>query len=339
MHKPLSKRRALAALALSGLFALVGCGGGGGGGGSEPPPTLVVPPTTPATLGASTTEAAAAAQGAAQAAAKAVELYATLGQGPLPVTAQGGVMARVLSGRVLREQPQARETLTCSEFLGVSTCTGTVTIDTNVADSGIAVPGTYVAIIFNGLQATVDGDTLSLDGTMRIDFLTTFDLNSSSFANQRMELTLDDFAGSADGVSFGPYNVRALIEYDANEVSTLTIDGVRISGLENIVVNDGLNYGLTNVALRRAVWSSATAYVDYAFDQWNVAAGRPTVGSGATISAGTGSIAVEVTASSSTLVVYAVTITLGGVSTNYTVTAAYPVGGGAPTYTAVPAGG
>lgn len=331
MRSDLSVRAIAGAFVLSGLLALAACGGGGGG---DSQASIVLPPTTAASLSASTTEAASAAQGAADAAAQAVELYATLGNGPVPITGAVGTMSRSLFARSLREQAQARETFSCTDFLGVPTCTGTVTIDTDVADSGIAVPGTHIAIIFNALQATVDGDTLSLDGTMRFDFLTTLDLNSDSFANQRMELTLQGFAGSAEGVSFGPYDVRALIEYDDMEASTVTIDGVRIAGLENIVVTDGLNYGLTNVALRRAVWSSATAYVDYDFDQWSVAAGRPVVGSGATVSAGTGSIGVEVTASSSAQVVYAVTITIAGVSTVYTVTADYSQGG-APTYTAV----
>jgi hypothetical protein len=249
-------------------------------------------------------------------------------------------MSRSLFARSLREQAQARETFGCADFLGVSDCTGTVTVDTNLSEgSSVAAPGTYIALIFNALRATVEGDELALDGVMRVEFLTSFDLNSTSFANQRMELTLQDFAGSAGGVSFGPYDVQALIEYDANEVSTVTIDGVRIAGLENIVVTDGLNYGLTNVALRRAVWSSAAAYIDYDFDQWSVAAGRPAPGSAATLSAGVNSIAVAVTASSSAQVVYDVTITIGGASTAYTVTDTYPAGGGAPTYTAVPAGG
>lgn len=337
MRVDLSVRATAWAFVMSGLLALGACGGGGGG---DSPPSLVSPPTTAASLSASTAEAASAAQGAVDAAAEAVELYATLGNGPVPITGAGGAMSRSLFARSLREQAQARETVGCADFLGIADCTGTVTIDTNLSDSGtVAAPGTYITIIFNALRATVDGDTLALDGVMRVEFLTSFDLNSTSFANQRMELTLQDFAGSAGGVSFGPYDVHALIEYDANEVSTVTIDGVRIEGLENIVVTDGLNYGLTNVALRRAVWSSATAYVDYDFDQWSVTAGRPALGSAATLSAGANSIAVAVTASSSAQVVYAVTITIGGASTAYTVTATYPAGGGAPTYAAVPAGG
>ena len=335
----LSVRTTASAFAISTLLALGACGGGGGG--DDGPPAIVSPPTTAATLGASTTEAAAAAQGAVESATKAVELYATLGQGPVPITAQGeAALSRALPGASSREQALARQTISCVDFLGISDCSGTVTIDTNLSDSStVAVPGTYITVIFNALRATVEGDSLALDGAMRIDFLTTFDLNSTSFANQRLELTLQDFGGSAEGVSFGPYNVRALIEYDANEASTVTMDGVRIAGIENIAVADGLNYGLTTVALRRAVWSSASAYVDYNFANWTVAAGRPSVGSAATISASANSIGVVVTAEEAVQVVYAVTITVGGVGTAYTVTAAYPQGGVAPTYTAVPAGG
>ena len=86
--------------------------------------------------------------------------------------------------------------------------------------------------------------------------------------------------------------------------------------------------------MRVAYWADSSRYIDLTFQNWHVVDGRPAVGSQVTVSSGQGSIALTVSASSTASVVYAGTITLGSVTTAYTVTATYP-GGGSPTYTAV----
>lgn len=326
-----SRRRLFAGAGLAALLVLGACGGGGGG---DSAPTVVGPPTTAATLSASTGEAAAAAQGAVESAALAVELSASLGQGVLPI---GSGSAAPLAVRApTREQAQLRETVGCAEFIAIPGCSGSITVDTNLASDTTRVgPGTYFTLIFSGVSASAGGETLMLDGAIRADFLTTFDLQTTTFANQRFQLTLDAFAGSENGVAFGPFSLAALVEFDAQELSTITMDGVRLSRPENISVTDGANFALADVALRHAAWSSATAYVDYSFTNWTVADGRPAAGSTATISAGANSIAIAVSSTTSTSAVCNVVITIGGVTTGYTVTATYPAGGGAPSYLAV----
>jgi hypothetical protein len=328
-------RRALAGAAMAVLLALGACGGGGGGGAA---PTVLQPPATAATLAASSGEAAAAAQGVVDGAARVVELSASLGQGIVPIGGSGS--ASPFAARpATREQAMLRETVGCAQFIDIPGCTGSVTIDTNLSqDATSAGPGTYIALTFGNVSASSGGQSLSINGTLRVDFLTPFDFNSLSAANQRFQFGFDGFSGSSNGVAFGPFSLLALVEFDAQEVSTITIDGARLSRLENAQVSDAANYALNNVALRRAAWSSATAYVDYGFANWSVVGARPTAGSSASASAGGNSIGVTVASSSSTTVVYAVVITVDGVASGYTVTASYPAGGGAPTYVAVPAG-
>jgi hypothetical protein len=320
-----------------GLAALLGLGACGGGGGSSPP-SVVGPPATAATLAASTGEAALATQAAVESAGRAVELTASLGQSVVPIGSSGAASPMV-ARTPTREQAKLRQTVSCAEFIAVPGCTGSITIDTNLAsDATVVGPGTYFTLIFGNLSASSGGETLTIDGTVRADFLTTFDLAATSFANQRFQLTFDALSGSENGVTFGPLSLAALVEFDAQELSTVTMDGVRLSRLENVSVTNAANFALVNVALRRAAWLSAAAYVDYGFGNWVVADGRPVVGSTATISAGAHSIAITVTGATSTTAVSSVVITIGGAASAYTVTATYPAGGGAPSYVALPSG-
>jgi hypothetical protein len=170
-----------------------------------------------------------------------------------------------------------------------------------------------------------------------VDYPTGFDPNATTFANQRFQLTLDGFAGSAQGVSFGPLDEVALYEYDSQGVETVTIDGLRITGFDTLTLTDADNYALPNVRLRRAHWAVPTTYVDLSFTNWAVSGGRPAVGGGVAVTAGNGSASVDVVSRSPDDVVYTVRLFVGGTSSTWTVTAAYPAGGGAPSYTVVPA--
>lgn len=320
--------------------ALAACGGGGDGGSA--PPVVVAPPTTAATLVASGAEAQAATRAGVEAAAKAVELSASLGQSIVPL-AQGGsplTFAGALGRAPMREQAQARETVACADFVALP-CSGSVTIDSNLADTAtVATPGSYIAVTFEALRATPMGmPPLSLDGTLRIDFLTSFALDATSVANQRLQLSFDGLRGSDEGISFGPLTLQALVEFDAAGNATTTMDGMRVRGLDTISVTDALNYALGSVSLRRAAWTSGTDYVDFDFAGWSVAVGRPALGSRLTVSAGGNSVLIVVTASGASQVVYRASFTVGGIQTRYDVSASYPQGGGAPTYVAVAVGG
>jgi hypothetical protein len=143
-----------------------------------------------------------------------------------------------------------------------------------------------------------------------------------------------DFSGTADGVSFGPLNEVALYEFDGQGVGTMTIDGLRIIGFDTMSVTDDDNYSLANVTLRRAHWAVPAGYVDMSFQGCSVVNGRPSADSRVTVWAPNSSIAVVVTSSSASTVVYAVTATVNGASVSYTVTATYPASG-APSYTVV----
>jgi len=332
-------QRALLILSTAGLMA--GCGGGGSDADAAAP-TLQAPPTTAATLAQSSSEAQeavkAALAGSATVVAQGAGLDASFFLIGNPLGAAGTPVA--LAGRVMsasREQALAVQTLACSAVLDAGTCSGSVTLDTNAPDSSVWPAGTYVAMTFNALSGMSEGSSISMNGTVRIDFLSAFNTNATSFANVRMQVTTSNVSGSVDGVAFGPESDVALLEFDAAGAATLTIDGVRISGLDGLAVTDANNFSIVGTVLRNAYWGAASTYVDTSFTQWVMTAARPQAGSSLNIAAGTASVAIGVTSSSATTVVYEVLLTTAGGASHYSVTATYPAGGGAPTYVSQPA--
>jgi len=268
-----------------------------------------------------------------------VELSASLNTGVLPLgnnlsaPASWG-RAALSARRGDRERALATQTLSCVDFFGTSACSGSVTVDTNASAGSTALPaGTYVTLTFAALQGSFGGTPVQFDGELRLDYLSAFDLNSPSFAGLRFQLTLNQFSGTVDGVAFGPRSAIALTEFDGQGVAQLTIDGLRVTGLDTLTVTDADNYALPNVTLRRAHWAAAAGYVDVHYTDWSVVDGRPTFGSQAQISAAGNSLDVTVGASSASSVVYAVQVSVDGVVSTYAVTATYPAGGGSPDYT------
>ena len=326
-------------LAAAGLATvLAACGGGGGGGdGAAAGPVLEAPPATAAALQTTSSEASGAAAATLDSGQRLVQLSASLNGNIVPLASGGS--AALSWGRVAlsasRERALATQTLTCADFFGSPSCSGSLTLDTNASGSGTVIPaGTYVTMTFNALQGTFEGSPVLLNGTLRLDYLTTFDVNASSPAGLRFQLTFSNFSGTEEGVSFGPLSEIALFEFDAQGAAQMTVDGLRITGFDTLTLTDGNNYSLANVTLRRAHWAAAAGYVDMSFQGWSVVNGRPSVNSRATITASNSSIAVVVTSSSAGSVVYAVTASVNGASVSYTVTASYPASG-APTYTVV----
>jgi hypothetical protein len=324
-------------LAAAGLATfLAACGGGGGGNSADAAPVLEAPPAAAADLQTSSVEASGATAASADSAQRLVQLSASLNGNLVPLAGSG---APVLSWSraalsASRERALATQTLSCADFFGTASCSGSVRVDTNGSGSGSVIPaGTYVTLTFSALQGSFDGSPVLLSGTLRLDYLTAFDVNASSPAGLRLQLGFTDFSGSADGMAFGPLTEIALYEFDSEGVGQLTIDGLRITGFETVSVTDANNYSLPNVTLRRAHWATPSGYVDMSFQSWSVTNGRPSVNSTATITAPNNSITVTVTSSSAGTVVYAVAATVNGASVSYTVTATYPAGGRAPTYT------
>lgn len=334
----LLKRFERTAAVLALFLGLSACGGGGGGSGAAAP-VAEAPPATAAALQGSGSEASAAAVATVAGAERLVQLSASLDSGLVPV---GGSAASPLSwSRVAlaatRAQALATETISCSSFFGTSACSGSVTVDTNASGSGSVVPaGTYVTMRFNALQGSAAGVPMLLNGTLRVDYLTAFDVNATSYAGLRFQLSLTNFSGTVDGVSFGPETEIALFEFDAQGVAHLTIDGLRISGFDSLVLTDAANYSLNGIVLRRAHWTTLTGYVDIRFTGWTVSNGRPLVNSVASVEVPNSRISLIVRSSSTASVVYEVTALINGVATVYQVSASYPAGGGAPTYTVVP---
>jgi hypothetical protein len=327
-------------LAAAGLATLLAaCGGGGEGGDSAAAgPVPEAPPATAAALQTTSTEASGAAAASMDSAQRLVQLNASL-NGAIPALANGGSAALSWSRAALsasRERALATQTLTCADFFDSASCSGSLTVDTNASGTGTVIPaGTYVTMSFNALQGSFGGSPVLINGTLRMEYLSAFDANASSLAGLRVQIAFTNFSGTSEGVSFGPLNEVALYEFDAQGVGTMTIDGLRITGFDTLTVTDANNYSLANVTLRRAHWATASGYVDMSFQGWSVANGRPSLNSRATITAPNSSITVTVTSSSASTVVYGVTATVNGASLAYTVTASYPAGGGAPTYTVV----
>lgn len=329
-------------LAAAGLATMLAACGGGGGGSDDAAanngPVLEAPPATAAALQASGAEAGGATAAAADSAQRLVQFNASL-SGSIPALANSGSLAVSLSQAAVsatRERALATQNITCADFFGSTSCSGSLTVNTNASGSGTAIPaGTYAVLTFNALQGSFGGSPVQVNGTLRMDYLAAFDANAPSLAGLRAQFTFTDFSGSARGVSFGPLNEVALYEFDNQGVGTMTIDGLRVIGFDTLTVTNVNNYSLANVTLRRAHWATPTGYVDVNFQNWSVTNGRPSVNSMVTITAPNSSLAIVVTASSANTVIYGITITVNGVMTSYTVTASYPAGGGAPTYTAV----
>ena len=183
----------------------------------------------------------------------------------------------------------------------------------------------------------LNGETVSFNGTLRMDFLTAWDMYANpTMAGVQFKLTLSNFSASVGSISYGPTTIAALFEIDGMGNVTMTIGGMSIVGMDRVFITDADNYTFGTITIRKTYWGSASTYVDVTFNTWAVVAGRPTVGSSFTVSAGANSVWVQVTSSSTSVVTYSVQTTINGVSAGYTVTATYPAGGGAPSYTVAP---
>jgi hypothetical protein len=234
--------------------------------------------------------------------------------------------------RAAREQALERQTLSCAN-LGLTGCSGSVTVDTNVdGNAAVLSAGTYITLEFNALSFIEAGSPVSINGSFRMDFLTSIDAQAASLANARLQIEFGNLSGTVDGVSFGPATEVALLEFDAAGAPAVTIDGLRITGLDGLNVIDADDFTINGTTLRRAHWSHAAAYVDVTFSNWTVSAGRPTAGSTATITgANGGSAVITVDSVTATQVVYLVHVTIGGASVDYVVTA--DTSASPPTYT------
>lgn len=334
----LSPRRwVVRALAPAAAAVLVACGGGGGDS-TSPADQVAGPPTAAASLVGTSADASqsarAAVAGADAAAARAASLSglsALLGQ---PV---GSALVRPAAANT-REQIQAVTTSSCVDFFETLSCTGSITVDTNVADTANTVgPNDYADVRFQSVSGPLLGNQVSLSGRLRVDFLSVLNLNASTFPGMDVLLTLDGFSGTVNGSAFGPLSDVGRLQIDSSGASTVTAGGARYQGLSGVTTSGTGSYRIGSGTVRTGHWTNSNTYVDLSLSSWQVSNGRPAPGSRATLTAGQGSIDITVASSSTESVTFTVSITVNGVATHYLVTASYPGGSGTPTYNAVPA--
>lgn len=331
-------RRHLGAWVAAALLAA--CGGGGGD--AEPALSAAPsgPPATAATMGSTATDAVDAAKASVAAAdgvaARQGALSGLTVLGAPVAGSPGGLAFAALVQGAGMKQAQAVSTDACTDFLA-SPCTGSVTTDTNLAANATSVKrGDYIEGTFNALSGSLFGTPLSLSGKLRIEFLTAFNLNASSPAGVQLRLVFTAFSGSFAGYVIGPVSETVDLVFDAQGTPTFVVQGASFSVLSTVNVTGPGSYTIGSLSARVG-YGSTQGYVDVRLTNWFSSAGRPNAGSFSRVSAGAASASVTVVSAGSTTVVYDVFITgaAPGSSASFRVTATYPTGGGAPSYSAV----
>jgi hypothetical protein len=318
------------ALPLAFGALLVACGGGGGGSGSGD--EVVYPPGTPATLSATTDNAAGAAAATVATADAAANRSGSLGSLSVFLGAPVGAQQ---TPTFARERPLTVQTAQCSDIFDTYSCSGTARLDTNIDPNASTIPaGAYIDVTFSALSGVLFGDSYVFNGRLRLEFESGFNPNSGSDAGLDVLLKLYSLDGSVNGSTFGPFSDVGRLTVTSGGNATITAGGATYSHLSGVSVTSAGNYDIGSAQVRVGYWSNSGAYVDVNLSNWHVSGRRPTVGSTATVTAGTGSVSINVTSSSAATVVYRVVITVGGSATTYTVTATYS-DSGSPNYAAV----
>ncbi|EHR70363.1 hypothetical protein BurJ1DRAFT_1495 [Burkholderiales bacterium JOSHI_001] len=331
---PTTRRWIARALAPAATAWLVACGGGGGDS-SSPADQVAGPPTVAATLSASTTDASRSAQSAVASADAAATRARSLSGLAALVGAPIGSAPVQLAGLHTRAQIQAVTTSACTDFFDLP-CSGSIVLDTNVADNATTVrPNDYVDVRFQSAGGLLLGSQVSLNGRLRVDFLSTLNLNATTFPGMDVLLTLDAFGGAVNGAAFGPISDIGRLQISSSGVSTMTAGGASYQGLSGVTTSGASSYTIGSGTVRTGHWTDSNTYVDVALAGWQVVNGRPAPGSQATLTAAQGSINVIVATSTAQTVTYTVSITVNGVASHYLVTATYG-GGATPAYSAVP---
>ena len=317
------------AVAAGIVLGLVACGGGGGDTGNQPV-QVQGPPTTPATFSNSGTEATEAVKSAAATSEATVARSSSLsGLGAL----LGAPVGMAPGGVASLKHPQAVQTLACGDVFDAP-CSGNATLDTNVADNATFVPaGSFADIRFNTVSGLLFGQSVTLSGRLRLDFVTAINLNSTTFPGLDLIVTSEQLGGTINSYTFGPVNDVGELKISSQGVTTMVAGGRSFSGLGTVAVTDANSYRIGSGTVRITYWGASGGYVDVAYTNWQIVNGRPVDGSRVTISSGAGnSISIRATVNTPTTVDYVVALTAGGATLNFRVTATYPAGGGLPIY-------
>ena len=102
--------------------------------------------------------------------------------------------------------------------------------------------GTYVTLTFNALQGSFSGSPVLLNGTLRQDYLTTFDTNAATPAGLHLQLGFAGFSGTSEG---GPMSELALYEFDSQ--------GVRQGSSEKILPGFMMFFGSSALLMLRII--------------------------------------------------------------------------------------
>ncbi|MDT9001600.1 hypothetical protein RQP53_20150 [Paucibacter sp. APW11] len=318
-------------MALSSCAALVACGGGGGGSTAELPPTpaplvLQAPPSQAASLAQSSGDAIDSVKALGSAATDLARRSNDPSSAFLPFGNPWGHSFTRPTGTSPNAHALAVQEVKCAD-LPPSTgmrCTGSITVDSNVDNNASSLPaGSYIKMSFNNLVGSVGSEAFSLNGSMRMDFLTAVSNPQLLSPNTRLQLSFDKLSGSANGESIGPITAIALFEIDAQGQLSMTFNGSQYFGMQGVSAADSSNFRISSSRVRTAHWADSKSYVDYGFSNWQVSTGKPLLNSSGSLSAGADSVTIRVLSSSSSVVVYDVLLAKGGVSKHYTVTANY----------------
>jgi hypothetical protein len=327
------------------VATLAACGGGGGGG--DPAPTSSTAPSGPPATAAAvsntpsdaidlTKATVAAADGLVSRQGSLSALTALTG---VPVSsAQAGPLSLFHTAPAGMKRALAVTTEPCTDALDPP-CSGTLTVDTDIAVNATrASAGQYASATFNSISGSIGGVPVSFSGGLRLEFLSAFNFNASSLAGFSMRIKLNGFAGSVGGTAFGPFSETMDLVFDAQSVPTLTANGARYGALSGVSVTGANAYRIDSGSVRLGYGSTAAGYVDVSLRGWSSRDGRPVSGSFASVDVPGWTTSVSVVSSSATTVLYDVSIvgSVPGSTRLYRVTATYPAGGGAPTYTAAP---
>lgn len=176
---------------------------------------------------------------------------------------------------------------------------------------------------FDKVSGVMEGQAFSLDGSMRLDFLTAVSDVDMPASNFRMQLSFDKLSGTAAGETFGPISAIALLENDAAGETRLTLNGMQYFGLSSVDAADSRNFTIGSSRVRSAHWSDGKGYVDYEFSDWRTQGGKPLAGSTGRLSAGQDKAQVLVESSGSSEISYRVELSSGGQSGSYRVLGSY----------------
>ncbi|MBZ8138492.1 hypothetical protein CLD22_01095 [Rubrivivax gelatinosus] len=316
--------------------ALTACGGGGGGGDTPPyGDDVKAPPTAAASLTATSGSAIGGVQSAVAAADRAIDAQVSLvGLDVLFGGASGAGKVRAQGAGTVRAQ--ASDTATCYEIFEVMPCAGQVVVSTNAdPNSNVIAAGKYVAFDFQQIAFGSGSEAVAIDGGLRVDFETAVDTDVGFRTGDSLRIGFDTLRGSSGGVTFGPVDFSARLQYSAAGVQ-LTADGVRYTALD--VGNSGGASVITSGAARLEHTAQPGAYVDVDFANWQRLNGRPVTGSSAAVSAGVWKVQVTVTATTTTTATYRAVVSESGTTRGtYLIRATYPsTTGGTPSYAELP---